>query len=154
VDFDYTVNAKPVADSTVALFWSTDGTFAHHLGGPLYSKPVPANTQPKDYAGHASADALGTPPPGAQYLIEVTDPGNVLGYFSESGNVVAYALADDIEMDSVTFAPRDNAYVPQSLEFQYAISGRDLLQPLVVQAYRSPTADFDPATAVRLGDPV
>jgi hypothetical protein len=66
---------------------------------------------------------------------------------------VAAVSGPDIKMESVRFGSQASASAPAELNFTFTVTG-ELSDPFQVQAYRSPTATYDPATAIRLGEPV
>jgi uncharacterized membrane protein len=94
VNFTFEVkNADPPRTTTASLYWATGNTFADHLGGAVFTTPVPP------FKGqyppiHVSVAALGAPPSSATRLILVTDPDNLVDESDENNNIQALRLTD------------------------------------------------------------
>jgi hypothetical protein len=109
VDFGYQVSSAAVPTSTkVALYWSTTNQVSGAIGGPVYTQDIPAGTAIGSYGPfNVPVSELGTPPQGANYLLAVTDPNNVLGNFDPAKNVTAltYERATQLVMPTATQPP-------------------------------------------------
>jgi predicted chitinase len=96
VKIGYTVGDNPVPhDTRETLFWSKTDQWDGRITDPVpaFSVDIAAGTAPGSYGPFlAAAKQLGTPPEGAHYLLEVTDPDNSLGNFDSNANVQAISL--------------------------------------------------------------
>jgi hypothetical protein len=107
------------------------------------------------------------PPPGTQYILAVTDPHNVLGDFDPKQNVSQPLQLPDLSIiqtqnmttGSVTGFDwnRDrNATLDlanhRGVNFGYSIAKANLPVPTDIAFYWSPTATYDPNTAVLVTD--
>jgi probable HAF family extracellular repeat protein len=137
VDFSYNVSATPSKDTSVALYWSSDTTFANRLSGPINRLAIDAGTEAGTTSVHVSASALGTPPVGAKDLLVVTDPDNVLGNFDPNANVKAIAYNPALTALSLAFDT-----TTQGADFTYSIGGSPLLQDTSVALYWSTDKTF------------
>lgn len=140
VDFGYQVSGADLTQATTAaLYWSSTDQWSGRIGNPVYTQDIPTGTQTGSYGPfNVSASQLGTPPQGAKYLLEVTDPNNVLGNFDPSKNVIALNAIPDIVMngsgDEVTTKDATN------LSITYDINNANINdQALNFKVYRSAT---------------
>ena len=94
VDVSYQVTNGPVPYTIpIAFYWSANSQFAGVLGGPVTTQSVLAGTTAGSYGPfNIPLSALGAPPQGANYLLAVSDPGDLLGNFDPVANVVALAF--------------------------------------------------------------
>lgn len=102
VDLGYKVSGAALTqDTTAALYWSPTRTFDPQTATLAYEKQInqPADEAQGDHGPfNVSASALGPPVQGAQYLLLVTDPENVLGNFDSNKDVMALTALPDIVM--------------------------------------------------------
>ena len=147
-NFGYTVVGGAVPkDTAVDLYYSSSPSFSDAIGGPIAAghQSVAAGTATGAYGPfHVDKSDLGTPPKGAQYLLAVSDPNNVLGNFSDSQNVQAVPLPPDIIVDSVSTADS------RSVDVDYHIDFADVTSPLTIDIYCANAADLDDATQTKL----
>ena len=105
IDFTYSIatSALPVA-VPIDLFWATGPNYPTDvIKATGYSYIVAAGSQPQQapYGPITIApNALAGPPAGAQYLLLVADPNNVLGTFSAT-NVVALRIIEPVTSQDV-----------------------------------------------------
>jgi hypothetical protein len=100
VDYAYQVSSSPVLQNTeVALYWSSTNQFSGAMGGPVFTSSIPAVTALGSYGPfNVPASALGSPPPGAQFLLAVTDPNNALDNFDPNQNVLALGVLNIVSL--------------------------------------------------------
>ncbi len=136
VDFGYSVSTNSVPTATqVSLYWSNSNQFSGAIGGPIYTQPIPAGTAVGSYGPfNVSAVTLGTPPPGAKYLLAVTDPGNVLGNFDSSKNVIALSYSPAISIQQAILQDAT------TVSFNYSLT--ESVPSFQIGLYRSANATF------------
>lgn len=148
VDFNYSVTGQDLASpTTVALYWAPTPSFDSARDTLILGTSTKTQTAMGDYGPvHVTGWFLGASPPvyGTNYLLEVADPNNQVGGFSNDQNVKAIPLPD-IALSSVTTTDW------QDIDLNYSIEGADLGLPFQVAVYRSPSKTFDPSTAVATG---
>jgi len=109
VDYGYQVSNGPVPqDTKLGLYWSSSNQFSGAIRGPVYTQDIPVGTAIGSYGlFNVPVSKLGTPPQAANYLLAVTDPGNVLGNFSPTTNVraLAYARATQLVVPTAAQPP-------------------------------------------------
>ena len=138
IDFSFAVQHAPTAAATVVnLYWAAGTSSASIMGGlsrPAFSFLVGAGTTSGTYGPlHVSPAVLGPPPGRAAYLLEVTDPANVLGGFSDATNVLALAAQPDIAMTRATTTDAETVTV------NYQVTNANINdQPIGFEVYRSP----------------
>jgi hypothetical protein len=127
VDYGDTITGGylPVA-TTVELAWASGKAQSDIKGSPIDTQPT--STGPgTDGPFHVPATALQDPPAGAQYLLAVTDPGNLVP-LADANNVSALALTD-VAVAAPMFNADDGVDVP------YTISGANLPQAATIDLY-------------------
>jgi hypothetical protein len=148
VDFGYQVsNAALTKDTQVSLYWSSSSRFADVIGGPVYSRTIPTGTQTGTYGPfNLPAATLGEPPQGANYLLAVTDPQNVLGNFDASKNVAAIPY-----VPKVTVTAKYDGSPDSGIMGRY-FSGTDVLKDNTFTVTISDSLDaLRPSVVVKVG---
>jgi hypothetical protein len=106
VDFSDQVKYEPGYDTQVALYWSSTPEFSGAIGGPFDSRAIAKATAVGTYGPFNVPQSDLTPPPGANYLLAVTDPADVLGNFDPDQSVLALATTSTAAAStSTTFSP-------------------------------------------------
>jgi hypothetical protein len=147
VDVGYQVSNGVVPVNTqLTLYWSTSNQFAGAIGGPAYSRNIVAGTANGSYGPFiVPISSLTAPPAGADYLLAVTDPNNVLGDFDPANSVLALAYSPDVTVDSVSTGDS------RTLTVTYNVSGSNAATPLTIDFYRSATPTFNLTLNAPLG---
>ena len=96
VDYRYAIsNANLPQATTAALYWAPSASFDPTqdtlISGSIFTTATAAQTAP--YTGNIDAATIGTPPPGAQDLLFVVDPNNLISP-ADPSKVAAITLPD------------------------------------------------------------
>jgi probable HAF family extracellular repeat protein len=88
---DYEITGfQPRKPPTLALYWAPSATFSAASDTLIPASKIDVQINAANYGPYTlSTDQLGTPPKGTEYLLEVADPDNVLGNFSDAKNTIA-----------------------------------------------------------------
>ncbi len=142
VDYGYTISDADLPEATtVDLDWASGTTVATVIGDPIVSTTT--ETAQGTYNLTASPSQLGAPPPGANDLLVVVDPDNVISP-ADPSKLAALALPT-IAVMTPTFDTTGGG-----VEFGYTITGANLPQPTTVALYWASGTTFDTA----IGDPI
>jgi hypothetical protein len=134
VDYGYSISGADLPQATtVDLDWASGTTADAVIGSPIISTTTA--TAQGTYQLHATPSQLGTPPPGATYLLVVADPGNLVSP-ADPSKVASLALSS-IVVDSVKTCDSREVIV------SYEITTQDLDQSFEIGIYRSDQPEYD-----------
>lgn len=150
VDYGERLNdARIASESSVALYWAADASAGSIIGGPIpgTSHPVAwGRGQTETY--HATPAMLGTPPPGAKYLVAIVDPDHTLTEVDESNNTASLAVPD-LKMTALSWHPdtldtwNANPLTAGGVGLSYEVANADLPADTTVAFYWASGPDFN-----------
>ena len=118
VDFGYSVSGADLTqDPKAGLYWASGPTFDTVIGSSVYDTTIehPVGDYGPFYVPNS---VLGTPPSGANYLLEVVDPDNMVAESDETNNIQAIELRPDVVATSLTWDTAQGG-----VDFGYQVNG-------------------------------